>query len=145
MRTLTAPLPGMRTVIDAPGRVLRGLSATGEQIGHHVMSALKAIEMLPRLVVALERLAPVADNLGRLAEARELLDEIARETRQVSPAAGQLRALHEQIVEVACDLRALEPEIEGLAKTTATLDESIRVLAGTTGAAPAPASGRLPE
>lgn len=135
MRTQAVTLPGLRRVLGVPRRlfglpakVMRGMAAAGENVGQHLLSVLTAVEMIPRLVLALERIAPAADSLATLAETRRTLDEIARNSQGITPAADQVRALHEQVVELACDLRALEPEIEDLASTTATLDESIRVL-----------------
>jgi chromosome segregation ATPase len=122
-------LPDPRDLLRIPGALLGGLTSAGTQLARETSAVLAAIRALPRLVVALERLASMADSLDRFTQTRAALDELANNTRHVPPALGQLRALHEQVVEIACDLRVLEPEIERLASSTASLDQSIRVLA----------------
>ncbi|MBE9373387.1 hypothetical protein IQ251_02895 [Saccharopolyspora sp. HNM0983] len=128
-----APLPALATAATAPVVLVSGLVTAGVRAARETGAVLSAIQSLPDLVRALDRLAPAADALAQLAEARSTLDELAAQVRHLPETLEQLRMLHEQVVAVACDLRALEPEIQGLAETTAALDESIRVLAGALG------------
>jgi hypothetical protein len=129
MRTRGLPgLPDLRTLLRNPVALLGGLTAAGTRLQRETAAVLAAIHALPRLVVALERLGPAGDALGKLAETTATLEALARDTRHLPQTEGQLHALHEQVVAVACDLRALEPEIEQLAETAASLDRSIQVL-----------------
>jgi ABC-type transporter Mla subunit MlaD len=123
------PLPDPRDLFRCPGWLIGGLAVAGARLAQETAAIFAAIHALPRLVTALERLGPAADALATLAETTATLEELARNAKQVPPALGQLQALHEQMVAVACDLRALEPEIEGLAASAASLDRSIQVFA----------------
>lgn len=123
------PLSDVRTLLRNPLALLDGLAAARTRLMRETAAVLAAIHALPRLVVALERLAPASGALGKLAETTAALETLAHDTRHLPQAQGQLHALHEQVVAVACDLRALEPEIEQLAESAASLDRSIRVLA----------------
>ena len=124
---------GLHRLLRVPERLLGGLTATGTRLVREGSAVLAAIHAIPRLATALENLAPTADSLAKLAETRAVLDELARRGRHLTPTLDQLRALHEQIVEIACDLRALEPDIEGLAAGTASLDQSLRGLTSALG------------
>jgi hypothetical protein len=127
----TPALPGLwnlRNLLGNPLALLDCLTAAGIRFQRETAAVLAAIHALPRLVIALERLGPAGDALGRLAKTTATLEALARDTRHLPQTAGQLHALHEQVVAVACDLRALEPEIERLAGTAASLDRSIQVL-----------------
>lgn len=131
------PLPDLRTLFRNPIALLDGIAAARTRLGREAAAVLAAIHALPRLVLALERLEPTGEALRELAKTTTTLEALAGDIREVPQAQGQLHALHEQIVAVACDLRALEPEIERLAASTASLDRSIQVLARAFGPMPA--------
>ncbi len=118
-----------RSLVRMPEWLAGNVWAAGRRFVQDTSAVLAAIHAIPRLVVALEQLGPATDAVTALAHARTELDQLARNARSAPPTLGQLRALHEQIVLVACDLRALESEIESLASFTASLDRSVDELA----------------
>ncbi|MEB3367626.1 hypothetical protein [Saccharopolyspora mangrovi] len=122
---MSTPLPAFGSVLSVPGRLLGGLTFLGGAVLREATAVLAAIHALPRLVVALEQLGPLADTLG---ETRDALRELADSTQDLGPTNLQLRALHEQVVQLACDLRAFEPDLETLTKTTAQLDQTAQLL-----------------
>ncbi|RRO18222.1 hypothetical protein EIL87_08270 [Saccharopolyspora rhizosphaerae] len=122
---MSTPLPAFGNVLSVPGRVLGGMTSLGGAVLRETTAVLAAIHSLPRLVVALEQLGPLADTL---AETRDALRELADRRNDLGPVNDQLRALHEQVVHLACDLRVLEPDVERLAGTTSQLDHTARLL-----------------
>lgn len=122
------PLPDLRTLLRNPVSLLDCFTEAGIRLQRETAAVLAAIHALPRLVMALERLVPAGDALGKLAKTTATLEALARDTRHLPQTEGQLHALHEQVVAVACDLRAMEPEIERLAENAASLDRSIQLL-----------------
>jgi hypothetical protein len=122
------PLPALRTLLRTPFSILDGLTTAGARFTYEAAAVFAAIHALPSLVAALERLGPAADSLTKLAETTENLENLARDTQHLPHVFGQLHALHEQVVAIACDLRALEPDVEHLSASAASLDQSIQGL-----------------
>lgn len=122
---MSTPLPDFGSVLNVPGRLLGGLTSLSGAALREAAAVLAAIHALPRLVVALEQLGPLA---GTLAETSDALRELADGANALGPTADQLRVLHEQVVQLACDLRVIEPDVETLTKTTTQLNQTAQLL-----------------